>query len=344
MRIFQRLFKRPPEVSFVPSMDGPLQPNRGLDDSAIYREGLSISDMCWHKGRLLGARGTDLIELEGMKSERAFDAPIAALAATDERLAVAITGQGIWQDTGEGWQLSELPDAGSVTAICWHGADLYFTRGARDLPASEWRRDLLELGHSGSLGMIRTGVVEILVDGLAWPAGLLVQSDGKIIFSEAWAHRLCSFDGQIRTVFQDLPAYPGRLCKSTEDGFLLACFAPRRPLFEFILSEDAFRRDMLRTTAPDNWIAPSLTPNTSTQNSIVQGEIRQMGVMKPWAPSASYGLVVRFGSDMRPRESWHSRADKHRHGIISLVANGADALALSAAAGMVITLPDGAIK
>ena len=337
-----RLLGRARRADFVPAMDGPLQPNRRLDGAAIRADAANVTDICLHEGRLLGARGAELWDLGAARSVGSFDAAISALAAADGRLAVAVAGQGIWQTAGEDWELAELPDPGAVTAICWHGANLYVARGARGVAASAWRKDLLQRGRSGSVGVLRKGAFDVLAEGLSWPAGLLVREGGEIVFSEAWRHRLCTWDGAVRPLHEDLPAYPGRLCRREDGDVMLACFAPRRALFEFVLSEDAFRRDMLRTMGSDDWIAPSLTPSRSTRSPIVQGEIRQMGVMKPWAPSASYGLVVRFGPDMRPRESWHSRADGTRHGIVDLVEDGSETLALSVAAGAVLTLPAGA--
>ena len=47
-----------------------------------------------------------------------------------------------------------------------------------------------------------------------------------------------------------------------------------------------------------------------------------MGIHKPWAPSRSYGLVVRLDAAMRPVASFHSRANGHRHGVTSAIEVG----------------------
>jgi len=44
-----------------------------------------------------------------------------------------------------------------------------------------------------------------------------------------------------------------------------------------------------------------------------------MGVHKAWAPSRSYGLVVRLDPNLIPLESLHSRANGSRHGTTSAV-------------------------
>ena len=338
MGIFKRLFNGKEQTSYIPSMDGPLQPNKRLNESLVHENAAAVTDICFHAGNWLGANGSDLIELNTRRLVRRFDAAIIAITADDGRLAIAVDGEGIWQEQNADWHLTKIHDAGSVTALSWRGDDLFFTIGAANLGANDWRQDLLQKGQSGSLGVIRDGKRINLAEGLAWPSGLAVQANGQIVLSEAWKHRLLSYDDGLKPLYQDLPAYPGRIAVAETGDILLACFAPRRAIFEFVLSEDKFRQQMLRHLDPAEWIAPSLTPSTSTKNSIVQGEIRQMGVLKPWGPTASYGLVVRFNKSLQPVESWHSRADGNRHGITALIAKGEDIVALSAAAQITITL------
>jgi hypothetical protein len=54
-----------------------------------------------------------------------------------------------------------------------------------------------------------------------------------------------------------------------------------------------------------------------------------MGMLKPWAPTRSYGLVVRLDRDLQPVASFHSRADGKRHGIASCLVEGDRLLAAS---------------
>jgi hypothetical protein len=51
-----------------------------------------------------------------------------------------------------------------------------------------------------------------------------------------------------------------------------------------------------------------------------------MGILKPWAPTFSYGLVIRLGNDLRPLSSLHSRANGRVHGITSLATADVDGL------------------
>jgi hypothetical protein len=64
-----------------------------------------------------------------------------------------------------------------------------------------------------------------------------------------------------------------------------------------------------------------------------------MGVMKPWAPPRSYGLVIRLGADGSPRYSLHSRADGVNHGIVAAVEFGGDLVVIAKGPGRVLKLP-----
>jgi hypothetical protein len=44
-----------------------------------------------------------------------------------------------------------------------------------------------------------------------------------------------------------------------------------------------------------------------------------MGVVKPWAPPRSYGLVIRLSDEGHVRYSLHSRFDGKHHGVVAAV-------------------------
>jgi len=122
-----------------------------------------------------------------------------------------------------------------------------------------------------------------------------------------------------RSVLSNLPGYPSRIIPRRGGGYWLAISAPRNQLVEFVLLEAKYRQKMLETIAMPNWIAPSFAPPRSFLQPMQQGGQRVLGILKPWAPSFSYGLVVRLDADAQPLDSVHSRADGSRHGITSLV-------------------------
>jgi hypothetical protein len=47
--------------------------------------------------------------------------------------------------------------------------------------------------------------------------------------------------------------------------------------------------------------------------------LKMMGVVKPWAPPRSYGLVIRLDDLGLIRYSLHSRFDGKHHGIVAAV-------------------------
>jgi hypothetical protein len=76
---------------------------------------------------------------------------------------------------------------------------------------------------------------------------------------------------------------------------------------------------MMKEIDPEFWVAPSLHHIIDYREPLQAGAMRELGQLKPWAPSRSYGLVVRLDQAFRPIKSMHSRADGKRHGITSCV-------------------------
>ena len=77
---------------------------------------------------------------------------------------------------------------------------------------------------------------------------------------------------------------------------------------------------MIDEIDPDYWMAPDLRAGQSPLEPTQQGGVRQLGVLKPWSPSRSYGLVARLDAAYRPIASLHSRANGRRHGVTSCLA------------------------
>ena len=96
---------------------------------------------------------------------------------------------------------------------------------------------------------------------------------------------------------------------------------PEDPV-ELVLTERAYREDMVANVDRDLWIAPQMSSGNSFLEPLQCGGVVTMGVRKPWAPGRSYGLVARLDSHFRPVASLHSRADGRRHGIKDVVEIG----------------------
>jgi streptogramin lyase len=212
--------------------------------------------------------------------------------------------------------MDSVPDGTLIIAV-----------GSSKNGAEDWQRDLLDGERSGSVWRLdpKTGQARQLAAKLAYPNGVVVEADGNIIVSEAWQKRLVrlSPDGRLLgQVMEDLPGYPARLSRSARGGYWLSIFAPRSPLIEFVLREPAYRKAMMAEVAPEFWIAPALRSGRSFREPMQGGALKQMGILKPWAPTRSYGLVVELDAAFVPLRSFHSRAGGKRHGVTSAVEAG----------------------
>jgi hypothetical protein len=123
----------------------------------------------------------------------------------------------------------------------------------------------------------------------------------------------------VEPVISDLPGYPAGVSPSGAGGFWLALFAPRSPLIELVLREPAYRKAMMQEVDPAYWIAPALRSGQSFLEPMQGGALKQMGVLKPWAPTRSYGMAVELSDGFTPIQSLHSRAGGKRHGITSVL-------------------------
>jgi len=122
-----------------------------------------------------------------------------------------------------------------------------------------------------------------------------------------------------RAVTDALPGYPSRLAPAAGGGFWLTCFALRTQLVEFVLREHAYRKRMIAEIEPAYWIAPALNSGNTFLEPMQGAQLKMMGVVKPWAPPRSYGLVIRLTEQGLVRYSLHSRFDGKHHGIVAAV-------------------------
>lgn len=315
----------------VPPLDGAFQPDTALDHATRLAEVPEADNLVQDTGRILLSSGAELLELlpeGGTRPVETFPSPITALAADGTgRLAIALADEGVIlrSTTGELRLPASLKGAGCVTALAFAGdGRLAVASGSARHRPNDWARNLLERRADGLVWSVDAGGgVRVLADRLAWPAGLL-PLEGRVIVAEAWAHRLIALPlagGPQATVLDNLPAYPGRLSNGP-GGIWLCCFAPRSQLIEFVLREPDFCDRMMADVAPEFWIAPALRSGKSFQEPLQGGAVKQLGVLKPWAPTRSYGLAVRLDGDFLPRTSLHSRADGHHHGITSALRLG----------------------
>lgn len=337
----------------VPPMDGVYKPNTRLETSERVLDLPGIDNLApAADGSLHCSSGSDLFRIDPQAGTarlvRRFEGPITTVAASAAgRLAVAAEGAGLAIVDGAGEvRAIKLADehAACLTAGLFDGEDtLLLAVGSRRNPMSEWKRDLMTRGETGLILRcdLSGGHIEVLAGGLAFPYGLVRLPGDAIAVTESWRHRIVAIkpDGtRPSPMLRELPAYPARLAPATDGGYWLALFAPRRQLTELVLREDDYRAEMMATIPPTAWIGPDFSDGGSEEQPLQAGSVRQMGIMKPWAPSRSYGLVVRLDAAMNPIASYHSRADGQMHGVASAREAGGFLYAAARGAGTLLRL------
>jgi hypothetical protein len=160
--------------------------------------------------------------------------------------------------------------------------------------------------------------VRVVADRLTWPSGVRSIGTDRLMLSLAHAHAIVAMatDGRGRSTVQDnLPFYPGRLARASDGGFWLAVPYVRNRATELILDEPELRAEMVAAIARSEWLVPRLRSETPHTDALQMGQLRMLGVLKPWAPPRSYGLIAHL--DARGRFDWsaHSRPDGRNHGI-----------------------------
>jgi hypothetical protein len=308
----------------VPALDGALKPNSLLEEATVDVAMPEPDNLVWFGDAPLFSSGARIMRGEATVLDAG--SPVTAMATSPDgsRLAVACEDGGLRLFDASlraaGVVAKPLP---CVTALTFADTDtLLACVGSAAHPAREWQHDLLNQGRSGALWRIdvAAGDTARIASGLAYPYGVLPDADGGFIVSESWAKRLVRLDARGKVVAQpleDLPGFPARITPSARGGYWLCLFAPRSQLIEFVLREPAYRRVMMAEVEPRYWVAPALSSGTSFREPMQGGALKQMGLLKPWAPTRSYGLAVELDAAFLPLRSLHSRAGGRRHGITS---------------------------
>ena len=72
------------------------------------------------------------------------------------------------------------------------------------------------------------------------------------------------------------------------------------------------------------------------------GGVKHLGILKPWAPTLSFGMVVLLDENCLPYDSFQSRADGITHGITGAVVHGGALYAASRGDDVVARIDIGA--
>jgi hypothetical protein len=324
-----RLLGRGEASITIPIFDGALKPNQLLENAEVVGHFDDANDIATADSALLVADGPRVVRFDdGQATEVArFDGDVTALCAlSDGGLAVALDGREVLirGGAGDGRRWTGVTGGAPFHAVnAISGATdrtLAVTDGSLRHDVAHWTHDLMDRGASGRLILLdpRTGDARDAARDLEYAFGVCAFGAESLV-SESWRHRLVAVapDGRRRTVLARLPVYPSRLVAAGDGGFWLTAFAARTQLVEFVLRETAFRRRMMKEIAPEHWIAPRLRSGQSYLEPMQGAHLRTMGVLKPWAPPRSYGLVVRLSPDGTPLYSLHSRVDGVHHGIVA---------------------------
>jgi hypothetical protein len=335
----------------IPSLDGAFRPNQLLETASVV---LTIDDpdnlahacdlVYFSSGRTLYSlvkRG----DVEVGERVADFGQPITCLdARPDGALALGLASGGIVLRDGP-YNGVHLDAFGGRRITCptslrfVDSNEIIVCLGSQQNDPTQWKRDLLDSNSSGSVWRVNLerGTEKCLADRLAWPAGVVVTPERRIVITEAWRHRILDVTKEPpKEMLSDLPGYPARLAVAANGGYWLAISAPRSQLVELVLREDRYRQRMMEEIDPEFWVAPSLHASNDYREPLQAGSIKQLGELKPWSPSRSYGLIARLDAEFNPIKSLHSRANGTRHGITSCVEIGSRLLATSRGGGVVL--------
>ena len=345
-----RLLGRGEATITVPSFDGALKPNQILENAEVAAQLDAPEDLATDGKALYVADGPAIRRLDGANATemRRFDRAITALCCLpDGGLAVALDGNEVQVFASPSAAARRAsfsdPAMNAVNALSpGPTGTLIATNGSSVRPYRQWSHDLMERGRSGRVLVLDSagGGVRTIAAKTQFAFGACASGD-NILFSESWRHRLVAImpDGRQKAVLDHLPVYPSRLSPAASGGFWLTAFTARTQLVEFVLRENAYRRRMMAEIDPEYWIAPKLKSGQSFLEPMQGAHLKTMGVVKPWAPPRSYGLVIRISEEAVPLYALHSRVDGVNHGVVSAVEFDGALYALAKGPGRLLRIP-----
>ncbi len=350
-----RLFGRGEAASTIPPFDGPLKPNQVLETAPVLLALDNAEDLATDGSHVYVAAGESVLRLDHdqpTEIARLGGAVTALCCLAGGALAVAVDGREVrivgGAHDGRHWTRAANRPFTAVNALApsADGHGLLLTDGSREHPCARWCHDLMSGGHSGRAVQLDLHAEDTreIANGLAYAFGICAAGTATWI-SESWAHRVIACgDGDGQTLLESLPVYPSRLTPAAGGGFWLTAFIARTQLVEFVLHEPAYRRRMMREIEPRFWIAPKLGSSHTFLEPMQGAHIKTMGILKPWAPPRSYGLVIRLAADGLAAYSLHSRADGTHHGVVAAVECRGSLYVLAKGCGKILCLPVAALE
>jgi hypothetical protein len=362
-RDLEQIFFKDRDPHAIPSMDGAFSPNDRLEHTTPIGEPLPGADAAAEAsdGSIFVSAGNTVWRLSGPGYEsrsmfHEFDSAVGALAFHPDGRLLACTARGLaalnsagrtaFLAEAEGERLNCLT---AVTAA--PDGTIFVSNGSARHPAADWCVDLMELNVLGRIVCCGPAFdkARVLGRGLNYPGGLAVAPDGYLWFTESFGHSLSrarltapGVIGPTETIIRNLPGYPSRLALAAAGGFWLSLFGVRTHLVEFVLKEDDFRYEMMRTIPRPYWIAPVISSTRDCLEPLQLGGLRALGIEKPWAPPRSYGLLARLDADGEVIETLHSRVGGKNHGITDAIETAQGLVIVSKGSGRVLLQRKGA--
>lgn len=143
---------------------------------------------------------------------------------------------------------------------------VYFCEATGRQDANGWTSDALEMRGNGRLLRFdpETGATHVLIKGLLFPSGVCIEPSGaSLLFSQAWACRVSRYwlagprKGKMETIAENLPGFPGNICRAADGDYWVAMLGVRTPLHDLSMRTPAMRRRMARRVANDEWLSPN---------------------------------------------------------------------------------------
>jgi hypothetical protein len=356
-RDLEQIFFKDRDPHAIPSMDGAFSPNDRLERTTPIGDPLPGADAIAEApdGSICVSAGNKVWRLSGAGYAnrsvfREFDCDVGALAFHPDGRLLACTAHGLAVVDGAG-STALLADAEGEKLNCLTAVaaapdgTIFLSDGSTRHPAADWCVDLMELNALGRIVSCGPALenARILRRRLNYPGGLAVASNGQLWFTESFGHSLsrarvtaAGMIGPTEAVIRNMPGYPSRLALATGGGFWLSLFAVRTHLVEFILKEDDFRYEMMRTIPRPYWIAPVIPSTRDCLEPLQLGGLRALGIEKPWAPPRSYGLLARLDADGEVIETLHSRVGGKNHGITDAIETAQGVVIVAKGSGRVL--------
>ncbi|MBF6074242.1 hypothetical protein IU498_06305 [Nocardia beijingensis] len=317
----------------VPPFEAGLRPNRRLDDAELL---LPAGDhapddvLVRPGGQIVFSSGNTVFTLDGGTAapHAVVGGRAGSLLDTGDDLIVAVDGVGLVRIDRRGGTHDLCTDPLVATGVTdltrLPDGALLATIGSVEPAHRDWAQALVAGDRSGRIVRVDLAHAEIAADGLARPSGIEIVSDNEVLISLGFEHRIerRRIDALNRPgapVGSRLPVYPGRI-RAAGDGWWVAAPYARNRFTELLLDEPELLAEMRATIRPDEWFVPRLRCANPYTDTLQLGQLRVLGVVKPWAPARSYGLAFRLDARGRITESLHSRADGDRHGITGVAA------------------------